>query len=173
MDENWKQALREGAIAGSCASVASAAALLAAGRHNGQHPAAPVNAVSHWLWGDPALRRDAPSWRHTFAGYVVHHGASIFWAVLHARAWGIRPRARRPLPALAGSAVAAGLACWVDYRLTPARFTPGFEHRLSRGQMAAVYASLALGLAAGSLLAQRLSRRSRHEAARGSSPARR
>jgi hypothetical protein len=43
----WKQALREGAIAGSFASLVSTAALLLAGRRENGHPAAPVNAISH------------------------------------------------------------------------------------------------------------------------------
>lgn len=150
---HWKQALREGAIAGSVASMASAAALLVAGRRENGHAAAPVNAISHWVWDRPALRRDRPSLRHTLVGYLVHHGASIFWATLHARAWGCRPEAKQPGPAVAGAAAAAAVACFVDYRLTPRRLTPGFEHRLSRESLAAVYVCFALGLALGSMAA--------------------
>jgi hypothetical protein len=149
----WKQALREGTIAGSVASVASTAALLVAGRGENGHAAAPVNAISHWVWDHPALHKDRPSLRHTLIGYLVHHGASIFWGTLHARAWGCRPAAKKPLPAIAGAAAAAAVACFVDYRLTPARLTPGFEHRLSRKSMMAVYACFALGLALGSMAA--------------------
>jgi hypothetical protein len=43
----------------------------------------------------------------------------------------------------------------VDYTVTPERLRPGFEHRLSTGAMTVVYAALALGLAAGCLLAKR------------------
>jgi hypothetical protein len=149
----WKKALREGAIAGSVASLASTAALAAVGRRENGSAAAPINATSHWLWGRPALRKDRPSLRHTLTGYAVHHGASVFWATLHARVWGTRPQARQPGPALAGAAAAAAVACFVDYRLTPERLTPGFEHRLSRKAMFAVYACFALGLAAGSMAA--------------------
>lgn len=149
----WKQALREGAIAGSVASVASAAALVVAGRHENGHAAAPVNAISHWIWDRPALYKNRPSLRHTLVGYLVHHGASIFWGTLHARAWGCRPQAKEPGPAVAGAAAAAAVACFVDYRLTPRRLTPGFEHRLSLKSMTAVYVCFALGLALGSILA--------------------
>jgi hypothetical protein len=149
----WKQALREGTIAGSVASIASTAALLVAGRGENGHAAAPVNAISHWVWDHPALRQDGPSLRHTLIGYLVHHGASIFWGTLHARAWGCRPAAKKPLSAIAGAAAAAAVACFVDYRLTPERLTPGFEHRLSRKSMMAVYACFALGLALGSMAA--------------------
>ena len=150
---HWKQVLREGAIAGSAASVASAAALVAAGRSENSHAAAPLNAISHWIWDRPALYKNQPSLRHTLVGYLVHHGASIFWATLHARAWCWRPQAKKPAAVVAGAAATAAIACVVDYRLTPRRLTPGFEHRLSHGSMAAVYMCFALGLALGSIAA--------------------
>lgn len=147
--------MREGLIAGSVASAVSTVALLAAGRKEPRRALAPVNAISHWIWGDLALRQNEPSLRHTMTGYLIHHAASVFWAVLHARAWGERREAKRPGPALAGAAAAAGVACFVDYQMTPQRLTPGFEHRLSRPAMAGVYAGFAIGLALGSLLAAR------------------
>jgi hypothetical protein len=155
----WKQALREGAVAGSFASLASTLALVVAGRLENRHAAAPVNAISHWIWDRPALHADRPSLRHTLLGYAVHHGASMFWGVLHARAWGLRPEAKRVLPALAGAGGAAAVACFVDYRMTPQRLTPGFEHRLSRTALAAVYICFAIGLAAGSVAAARIGSR--------------
>ena len=72
--------------------------------------------------------------------------------MLHAKAWGARERAKRPLPAAAGAVAAAGVACFVDYQLTPKRLTPGFEHRLGRPEMANVYAFFALGLMIGSMM---------------------
>jgi hypothetical protein len=152
---SWRPTLREGLIAGSVASVVSTAVLLAAGRKEPRRAVAPVNAISHWIWGGLALHQNEPSLRHTLTGYLIHHAASVFWAVIHARVWGERPQAKRPVPALAGSVAAAGVACFVDYRMTPQRLTPGFEHRLSRPAMAGVYAGFALGLALGSLLAAR------------------
>jgi hypothetical protein len=150
----WKQAWRDGVVSGSLASLTSAAYLVWAGRKRSQ-PAAPVNAVSHWFFGDTALRRDEAHPVYTVVGYLVHHAASVFWGVLHARAWGIRPEAKRPLPAAAGAAVAAGVACFVDFELTPSRLTPGFEHRLAQPEMARVYACFAVGLMVGSLLMRR------------------
>jgi hypothetical protein len=147
----WEQALREGAVTGSLASLASALALVAAGHRENGDAASAVNAVSHWVWGDAALREGGPTLRHTLTGYLVHHGASIFWGTLHARAWGMRDGAKRPLPALAGAAAASAIACFVDYRMTPQRLTPGFEHRLSVGAMALVYTCFGLGLALGSM----------------------
>jgi hypothetical protein len=147
----WKQALREGAVSGSLASILSAGYLALCGNRRDQ-PAAPLNAVSHWFFGNRAIREGEPDPVYTATGYVVHHVASIFWGVLHAKAWGGRPVAKQPLPAVAGAVAAAGIASFVDYQLTPKRLTPGFEHRLGRPEMVNVYACFALGLAIGSLL---------------------
>jgi hypothetical protein len=150
----WKQALREGVVSGSLASLFSAAYLVFAGNRSSR-PAAPLNAVSHWFFGDPALREDKPTFSHTATGYLTHHAASVFWGVLYAKAWGARPEAKEPLPAAAGAITAAAVANFVDYQLTPKRLTPGFEHRLGKPEMATVYAFFALGLMAGSLLMKR------------------
>ena len=98
----WKQAFREGLVSGSLAALLSAAYLAWAGHRRGQ-PAAPVNAISHWLFGDRSLRQDASSLKYTLTGYVTHHLAAIFWGVLHAKAWGARAPAKEPIPALAGA----------------------------------------------------------------------
>ena len=147
----WKAALREGAVSGSVAGILSTVALAIAGLRQNGACAAPVNAISHWVWDRPALQEDGTSARHTLTGYLIHHGASIWWGTLHARAWGARAQAKRPGPALIGATAAAAVACFVDYKLTPERLTPGFEHRLSTGAMLAVYGSFALGLALASM----------------------
>lgn len=147
----WKEALREGMVSGTLASLLSTAYLMRAGARRGE-PAAPVNAPSHWIFGDPALREDAPRMKYTATGLAIHHAASLLWGVVHARAWGTRPRAKRPVPAAAGAVATAAVACLVDYRLTPKRLNPGFEHRLTSREMVGVYAWFALGLMAGSML---------------------
>lgn len=146
--------MREGLVSGSLASVFSAAYLAWAGWRRGV-PAAPVNAVSHWFFGDRSLREDEPSLMYTLTGYLTHHVAALFWAVLHAKLWGTRPIGKEPLPAAAGAIAAASVACFVDYQLTPKRLTPGFEHRLGRPDMTGVYAYFALGLLVGSLAMRR------------------
>ena len=52
---------------------------------------------------------------------------------------------------LLGAAATSAAACLADFRLTPHRFTPGHEHRLSNTALAAVYAAFAVGLAAGAM----------------------
>jgi hypothetical protein len=147
----WKEAFREGLVSGSLASILSAGYLALAGNRRSK-PAAPVNAVSHWIFGDRSLREDEPSLAYTASGYAIHHLAATFWGVLYAKAWGARPEAKKPLPAAAGAVAAAGIACFVDYQLTPKRLTPGFEHRLAKPEMTNVYACFALGLMLGSML---------------------
>jgi len=156
MDRRWAQALEEAAVSGTLASLLSAAVLAVAGRRQAPSAAAPLNATSQWVWGtEEAQRADEPDGRHTATGYAVHHLAATFWAVLHARALADRRVFERPLPALAAAAGTGALAALVDLRLTPERFTPGFQHRVSAPALAAAYASFALGLAAGSLLVRR------------------
>jgi hypothetical protein len=147
----WKQAVREGLVSGSIASVLSAAYLAWAGR-NRSETAAPVNAVSHWLFGNRALRQDEPSLLYTLTGYLIHHAASLFWGTLHAKAWGAEQEHKQALPAVAGAVAASGVACFVDFQLTPKRLTPGFEHRLGKPELANVYACFAAGLLIGTLL---------------------
>jgi hypothetical protein len=150
----WKQALREGAVSGSIASLLSAACLALEGRLRGT-TAAPMNAVSHWFFGDRALREDEASLLYTAGGYLTHHCAAIFWGVLHAKFWGARPEHKQALPAIGGAIGASAIACFVDFQLTPKRLTPGFEHRLGKPELANVYACFALGLAIGTLLMRR------------------
>jgi hypothetical protein len=78
------------------------------------------------------------------------------------QAWNSARARPTPARALEQAAVTAAAACFVDYRMTPHRFTPGFEHRLGRGQMAWVYGCFALGLAAGTLLSMRHEASARH-----------
>ncbi|HYF21317.1 MAG TPA: hypothetical protein VEA40_25870 [Ramlibacter sp.] len=155
MNHRWHAAFREAAVSGSVASLFSAVVLALAGQRETPTPAAPLNATSQWLWGRQARFVDQADGRHTVAGYLIHHGAACFWAALHARALDGRPAFDRPGPAIAAAAGTAALAAFVDYNLTPDRFTPGFEHRLSRPALAATYAAFAVGLAVGSLAMRR------------------
>jgi hypothetical protein len=156
MSETWNRALHEGLRTGSIASLTSAAALAAAGRRAGCGAWAPLNAPSHWLFADAALRCRGPSARYTGTGCLIHHASSVMWGVLHARYVAGPPEARTSLPGqFAAGAVTAALACLVDYRLTPRALSPGFEHHLSRSALFGVYAALALGFGLSSWLQRR------------------
>jgi lysylphosphatidylglycerol synthetase-like protein (DUF2156 family) len=139
----------QGALAGSLAALASTAALTFAGRRQAGGAAAPINAVSHWYWGDDAFEQRGVDVPHTAVGYLTHHGAAIFWATLYAALCRKRQSMRTVPGILAGALATSAVACFVDYRLTPRRLMPGYEHHLSRGALAVVYAAFAAGLAAG------------------------
>lgn len=138
--------LRTGAVA-SAATTASAAVL---GHVECGAAAAPLNAVSHMVWGDEATRTDAVDVRHTAVGAGLNAAAVTSWAAMHEL---LMPREGRPDAgrALAGGAITALVAYITDYHVVPKRFTPGFEHRLSPKGLFGIYAVLALSLAVGSL----------------------
>ena len=148
--------LGEAALSGSLAAMWSAGVLALAGARQAPSAAAPMNATSQWVWGQrEALHADLPDARHTVLGYVTHHLAASFWAVLLARAVRERPDMREPLPALAAGAATSAIAAIVDFKLTPERLTPGFQHRVSKPALVAAYAAFALGLAAGTVITRR------------------
>lgn len=148
----WAQALREGAIAGTLGGVLSTIALAVGGKRVNGSAVAPINAVSHWVWGDEALAQDGPTLRHTLTGLSTQTAAAIFWAVLYSRVFGHRPEAKEPANAIAGAVATSSAAYLVDYTITPHRIRPGYEHRLDGRGMFAVYAALAAGFAVGALV---------------------
>jgi hypothetical protein len=146
--------LRHILLEGGLAGLLSTAVLAWGGRRDSGHAAAALNAPSHWLWGEEALRSERPDMRHTGLGQVIHHASSLLWAAAYGS---LQQRRRRPTPlnALADAAAVTALAAVVDLKLTPQRFTPGFERRLSRPGLFLVYAAFGLGLALGGLAAMR------------------
>ena len=157
----WNQALRSAVVSGSVASLGSLAVLALRGRAEAGKALGPVNAPSHWLWGDVALRRDGASLRYTAVGFIVHHLSSMFWGAMHASVFGTAPK-----PAavqLGEAALTTAFAAWVDLRMVPRRLAPGFERRLSSPGLAGVYLVFALGLAAGHGLAARQQARGRQD----------
>lgn len=150
----WRKALREGAVSGSLTSILSTCVLAVAGARQAGSAVAPINAVSHWLWGDESLHAQRPTLRHTLAGYLTQHAASIFWATLYARVYGHRDEAKQLPQAVAGGIATSAVAYVVDYTLVPKRLTPGYEHRVDGKSMLAIYGALAAGFALGAVLLQ-------------------
>jgi hypothetical protein len=144
---SWETLAAKAGLSGSFASVLSAIVLALCGRIELRDPWAPLNGPSQWLFGTRAARKSGFSARHTVSGYLIHHAASVFWALVFERL-----RARRGRAIASPAAATAALACFVDFRLTPRRLTPGFERRLSRKSLAVVYVAFAIGLAAGAAL---------------------
>jgi hypothetical protein len=153
--EQWNTALRRGLVSGTTSSLLSTAALALFGKREAGSAFAPTNAISHWYWGERAARRDRPSPRYTLPGYAIHHASATFWAVLFERACGDLLDRRDTGKTLLASTAAAGVACFIDYEMTPQRLKPGYEKRLSRPALAVVYGAFGLGLAAGAMLCRR------------------
>lgn len=137
--------------ASALATVGTTAAVAAFGKRELNDAAAPLNATSHIVWGDEAAEQDGLSAKYTLVGGVLNATAVASWAVLQRALfgrWSQKGGLTRPLAA--GAAVAA-IAYVTDYHIVPKRLTPGFEKRLSKGALAAMYGVLALTLAIGSL----------------------
>ena len=154
MPKRKPSALGRGLVSGSIAAVASTLVLLMQSKKEAKSALSAQNAVSHWIWGEEAKHRHGLSVRYTVLGYAIHHASAVFWGVIYERL----VRSKRPLspPAeLLRASAFATVANFVDYRLTPHRLKPGFEHHLSTKSLVFVYAAFAAGLAAGHLLQQR------------------
>lgn len=132
-------------VSGTVAAAAVTLVVSLAGRRMSGSAPAPLNATSHFLWGERAGRQDGYSLKYTATGFAANYGASVFWALFY-EALGGR------LPPLARGAAVSALAYVTDYHVVPKRLTPGFELRLPAGALAAAYAALALGLSARDLL---------------------
>ena len=145
----WRRAMRRAAAPAAVASLTSIAALMALARAEGRGALQPLNATSHWLNGRGAARVASADMTHTGVGVATHVAATWFWAVLFER-WTAARRSHAPAARLRDALLLSAFAAGVDYLATPKRFTPGWEFVLSKRAMAAVYAAMAVGLAAGS-----------------------
>jgi hypothetical protein len=144
--------LRSVFVRGTGAAVVSSVALAACSRRETGSALAGMNAVSHWLWGDADARRNGFSWKYTVIGALTQEAAAVFWAFCFEYLFASRHRPATASSVVGEAAAISALACAVDYTITPKRFTPGYELRLSKSSLAAVYAAFAAGLALGSLL---------------------
>ena len=152
--DSWTSILSRALISGSVAGVASTAVVAAMGRAEGEGALRPINATSHWLYGDRAAVAQRGGGWPTLIGFATNHAAAVFWALLFETI-----RARRGNRDLAGTATSAlavaATAAVVDYGLMPRRLTPGWELAVSKGSVGAGLLALAAGLTLGGLLADR------------------
>lgn len=146
-----QQMLNDSLQTGALASTATTLAVAACGAIENRNAIAPLNSVSHIVWGDKAARRDQPSWRYTALGVALNTAAVTSWALIYEGLFGGDERPH-PARALIGGVAVSACAYITDYYVVPSRFTPGFEKRLSGRSLFGVYAVLAAGLAFGSLL---------------------
>lgn len=152
---DWAKAGLAANVSGAIASVVTTAALAALARAEGKGALQPTNSTSHWLHGERAGRVKHMDAAHTLTGYATHHASAVFWA-LPFEYWLQRNPPDSASRLLLQAAGMSAIAAAVDYGLTPKRFTPGWEEVLPARSIVATYGALALGLATGALVTQRM-----------------
>jgi hypothetical protein len=153
--KTWREAARDAAVSGSLAGIATAAAAAVCGKLETGSAIAPLNAVSHVLWGDRAAKEESATLTETLPGLAINEGASFFWAACYEKTFGEAADRGNVGTAVLGGAAIALAAYITDYYLVPKRLTPGWEHRVSNKSLAAIYASLAASLPLRALFSQR------------------
>lgn len=133
---------------GALATVATTLTVAACGDAENGNALAPINAVSHILWGDEAAAQEAATAKYTLTGLALNSAAVTSWAAVHELLFGGSNRSDLCGALLSGTCVSA-LAYITDYMIVPERLTPGFEKRLSNRSMFGIYAVLAVALAVG------------------------
>jgi hypothetical protein len=136
------------------AGILSTALLALLGRRENGTLASALNAPSHIVWGDEALRADHADLKHTAVGQALHHASAFFWGALFEALQARRSR-RGTGGVLVDAAVTTAVAAVVDLAVVPDRLTPGFEKRLSGRSLALVYGGVGVGLVLGGLAAMR------------------
>ncbi len=145
--DGWREALRAGIGSGLWAATLSTLVIGALGRRDDGDGTGVVSAPSKWVLGEDAADARDPGAARVLLGHTVHTVATVFWATLFER-WRLSRRASlTPAVVVSGAAFTAAAACFCDYNLTPPRFSPGFERRLSKSSLFWVYATIGAGLA--------------------------
>lgn len=113
---------------------------------------APLQAISHIVFGKQAYEVEKANLIYMVVGFVLNAFAMIMWSVVAEFAFlliGVPPR-NGFIAALVVSIVTV-VAYIVDFRVVPKRFTPGFEHVLNKHALTAVYVLLAISLFCGAM----------------------
>jgi hypothetical protein len=153
---NWeckdaREALRDGSRTGKIAGSAVLAAVALAGHLENGNAVAPLNAISHAVWGEEAFEQKSLSLKYTGAALLIHDSAMVSWGAIFQLLFGRKADRGEIGPTLGGAILVSVLAYVVDYKLAPPRFRPGIEHHLSPRALFAVYVVLAAALALGSV----------------------
>lgn len=134
------------------AALGSVAAIMALAKAEGQSALKPVNASSHWLWGDAAGGHSEADLQHTAVGGATNIGAGLMWGgLLGAFLQRTRPG---PVGIARDATVMGAIAALLDYGLLPRRLSPGWELALSGRSVVLAMAGMAAGAAFGGLAAR-------------------
>jgi hypothetical protein len=147
----WPQLLQDSLRTGVVAGVATTLAVAACGEAEDGNAVAPLNAMSHIVWGEEATARSEASWKYIATGVALALAATTSWAAVHELFFRRAADEGDVTGAFFGGAFVSALAYITDYHVVPARLTPGFEKWLSNRSILGIYTVLALGLTLGSL----------------------
>ena len=157
LPQMFQDSVRTGAVTALTTTIAAAVC----GQIETGSAVAPLNSVSHIVWGDEASAQEQWTCKYTATGLALNAAAVTSWAAVHELLFGrfadkgdVATGAGQPRDggqAVLGGAIVSVLAYVTDYHVVPARLTPGFELRLGNRSLLGIYAALALGLAFGSL----------------------
>jgi hypothetical protein len=150
----WR-AVRYAVFCGAGAGLASQAMLLAAARAEGVPASRPINATSHWLWGERAGRQKGFDLRHTVVGALTNQSAAMFWGTVFGL-YLLKTRDAGPARIARDAALMGAIAAVIDYGLIPRRLTPGWELALSKTSVGLAMAATAAGLGLGGMAARTL-----------------
>jgi hypothetical protein len=118
----------------------------------GKHLLAPVQAISHIVFGESAYQTNRLNLSFAATGFILNGLAMIGWSSV--AEFGLQILKVAPsnyVGALAIGMSVSLLAYLVDFKVVPKRFTPGFEHVLTRRSVYLVYWMVSLSMALGSL----------------------
>lgn len=137
---------------GAGAAIGSVAAILVLAKAEGKPVLSPVNASSHWLWGENAGKHSGASFTYTGIGGVTNICAGLMWgSLLGAHLQRERPSKLEIAKAGATTGAVAGL---LDYGLLPRRLSPGWELVLSGRAVVLAMAGMAAGAVIGGFVAR-------------------
>lgn len=107
---------------------------------------APVNDISHIVWGREAFEQNQLSLKYTGTAVLLNQTAVGAWALLHQLFFGRAARRGNLKESLMGGVMVSLLAYLVDYHAVPERLKPGFERHLMPRSLIFIYGVLALSL---------------------------
>lgn len=137
---------------GAGAAVGAVAAIMTLAKAEGKPVLAPVNASSHWLWGDKAGQQTQADLEHTGLGGATNIAAGLMWGgLLGAHLQRTRPG---PVGMVRDGAVLGAIAGLLDYGLLPRRLSPGWELVLSGRSVVLAMAGMATGAVIGGFAAR-------------------
>lgn len=141
-------------VTAALSSLTTLALAAAFARESRRAPAEPVNAVGSHVGGDDGLHRGDATLRHTLPGALINFGGCLFWSGVMER-WAEALPLRWSGDALFRGAMAATASYLIDYHGLPRSWRPGYEQKLSRGQLLGTYASLSVTLPLRAFLTRR------------------